>query len=114
MRDVYRQPHISEMKPVAQPNQRQGHNMMSDKLLIIPTGFFETKTEDQGLLSPVARLQQIVGFEQRFVSAVWESLVHAHGVEIPDRRAPHDIHAIGTKGTEIKGGIHLFHEAILF
>ena len=29
MRDVHRQAHICEMKPVTQPNQCQRHNMMT-------------------------------------------------------------------------------------
>lgn len=114
MRDVNRQSHVGEMKPIAQPNQRQGDDVMSDKLPVISTWFFKPETENQGLLGPVTRLQQIVGLEKSLVGSIRKRLVHAGSVEIPDRGAIHDIQAIGTESPEVEGGVHLFHEAILF
>lgn len=113
MRDVNRQPHVGEMKPIAQPDQRQGDDVMSNKLPVISTWFFEPETENQGLLGPITRLQQIVGLEKSLVGSIRKRLVHAGGVEIPNRGAIHDIQAIGTRNTEVDGGVHLFHEAIL-
>lgn len=102
------------MKPIAQPNQRQRNDVMSDKLPVVSTWFFEPETEDQGLLGPVTRLQQIVGLEKSLVGSIRKCLVHARGVKIPNWGAVHDIQTIRAKGTEIEGGVHLFHEAILF
>lgn len=114
MRDVNRQSHVGEMKAIAQPNQRQGNDVMSDELPVISPWFFEPETENQGLLGPVTRLQQIVGLEKSLVGSIRKRLVHAGGVEIPNRGAIHDKQAIGTKNTEVDGGVHLLHEAILF
>ena len=113
VRDVDRQPHIRKVKTIAQPDQRKSHDMMAHKLFIIPAPFFQPETEDDGLLSPVAGLQQIIRLEQRLMGSIRKGFVHAGSVEIPDGGSVHDIQAIGTKGTEIDGGIHLLHEAVL-
>lgn len=91
MRDVDRQAHIREMEAVAQPNQRKRHNMMADKLFEILPRLLQQQAEHEGLLRPIASLQQIIRFEQTLVRTMREPFKHAHRVEIPHRRPRHDI-----------------------
>lgn len=44
---------------------------------------------------------------------VREALVHASGVEVPDRRVAHDIDAPGPDKGKVDGRVHLLHEACL-
>ena len=48
------------------------------------------------------------------MSAVWERLVHAHRVKVPDGRVVHHVQAIGAKNAEVDGAICLLKEAVLF
>lgn len=101
MGDVHRQPHVGEMKSVAQPDQCQRDDVMTDQFAIIPPGFLQSEAQDQGLLGPVTRLQQVVGLEHGIVRAVGEGFVHACSVEIPDGGAIHDIQAVGPEDAKI-------------
>lgn len=113
VRDVYREPHVCEMKPVAQPNQCQRDNMMPHQLPEIFPGLLEHQTQYQSLLGPVSCLQQIVGLEDRLVGAIGKGLVHARRVEIPDRRAVHHVQTEGTEDAKIDSGVRLFQKAVL-
>ena len=64
---------------------------MSDQLFEVLPRFLQLQHEDDALLCPVARLEQIICFENPFESFVWVSLKHAGRVEVPDRRAAHDV-----------------------
>ena len=91
MRDVDGQPHVGKMKAIAQPDQRERHNMMADQLFEILPWLLQQQAQHDGLLRPIAGLQQIIRFEQAFVRAMREPFKHAHGVEIPHGRPRHDI-----------------------
>lgn len=111
--NIHRQSHVTEMEPITQPYQSQGDDMMAHEFLEIPARLFEHQAEHNGLLGPVARLQQVIGLEDPLVGAVREGLVHARRVEVPDWRAVHDPQAVGTEDGKVDGGIRLFHESIL-
>ena len=65
------------------------------------------------MLSPVARLQQVVRLEHPLVASVREPGEHAVRVEIPDRSSRHHIQPIGPEDAEVNGGIGLLHETVL-
>jgi hypothetical protein len=114
MRDVHRNPHVREMEAVAQPNQRQRNDMVQHQLLEILSRLLQLQHQNDSLLRPVRRLQQVVSLEGSLVRAVRETLVHARRVEIPHRRARHDPQPERSKDSKIHGGIRLLHEARLF
>lgn len=111
--DIHRQSHVGEVESVAQPYQSQRDDVMGDQFLEVSPRLLEHQAEHNGLLTPVASLQQVVCLEEGVVGAVREGLVHADGVEIPDWRAVHDPQAVGTEYGKVQGGIRLFHEAVL-
>ena len=47
------------------------------------------------------------------MATVWEILIHACGVEVPDRRPRHDIQPQGTKNDKVHGCVGLLHESVL-
>lgn len=102
------------MEAVAQPDQSHSDNMMQNKLFEILSGLLQHEQQDNGLLCPVTRLQQIVGLEDSFVATVGETLKHSICVEVPDWRAVHDVQAKGTENGKIDGCVELFHESGLF
>ena len=113
MRDVHCHAHIREVKPIAQPDQGERDDMVQHQLPEIFPWLLQLQHEYQPLLRPVRRLQQVVCLEQRLVGAVREPGVHALGVEVPDWRAVHDVHAQGPEDGEVDGGVELLHEARL-
>jgi hypothetical protein len=64
-------------------------------------------------LGPVARLQQVVGLEDRCMRPVWESLKHRRRVKIPQWTLRHHVQAKGSKDPEIHGSVHLLHKSAL-
>ena len=46
--------------------------------------------------------------------SVWVALIHARGVEVPDRRPAHDVDAQRPGDAEVDGGVELLHESALF
>lgn len=113
MCDVHCDAHVREMEAVAQPDQCQRDYVMQNQLFEILPGLLEHKQQDKALLRPVARLQQIIRFEQAFMAAVREALEHAARVEIPHRAPAHDVQAKGPENAEIDGRVELLHEAAL-
>lgn len=113
MRDVHGQPHIREMEAVAQPDQRQRDDMMPHQLLEVLSWFFQLQAQDNGLLRPIARLQQIIPLEPAVVRAVRIPLVHALGVKIPHGRARHHHQPQRAEDGKVHRGVDLFHEAVL-
>ncbi|KAH6605132.1 hypothetical protein Trco_006839 [Trichoderma cornu-damae] len=99
------------MEAVAQANQGQADDVVAHELLVILARLLHSQDEDDGLLGPVGSLEEVVELDNAFVGAVREPLVHAARVEVPDRRAAHDVHASRPQDAKVKGGIHLFHEA---
>ncbi len=114
MRDINRQTHICEMKAIAQPNQRQSNNMMPNQLLEILPWLLQLQTQHNGLLRPVARLQQIIYLEKPLVRAVGEALKHCIGIEVPHRSPRHNEESQRAKDGEVEGCVYLFHEPVLF
>lgn len=58
-------------------------------------------------------MEEVVELDGGLVGSVRKVLVHAAGVEVPHRRAGHDIHARRTEEEEIDGGVGLFHKSSL-
>lgn len=105
--------HVGEVEAVAQPDQGQGDNVVQDQLLEILAWLLQHQQQDQGLLSPVTGLQQVVGLEQTLVGVVREILEHASRVEVPDGGSRHDIQAEWTVDAKVHGRVELLHEARL-
>lgn len=105
---------MREMESVAQRNERQRDDMMSDQLFEVFSRFLQLQHQNNRLLRPVARLDQIVCFEEPFQRFMRVCLKHASRVEVPDRRPSHDIQSKWTEDGKVHGRIDLFHEARLF
>ena len=110
MGDVHGDTHVREMEPVAQPDERQGDDVMQHQLLEVLPRLLQLQHQDQALLRPVRGLQEIVCLEHRLVRSVRESFVHARGVEIPHRRAAHHVQAKRPEDGEVDRGVELLHE----
>jgi hypothetical protein len=102
------------MEPVAQPNKRKRNDMVQNQLLEVLARLLQLQHQNDSLLRPVRRLQQVVGLEVGLVSAVWESFVHASCVEVPDGRARHDPESKWSENSKVHGRVCLLHEASLF
>lgn len=113
MGDVHRQSHVGEVEAVAETDEGQGNQVMADKLFVVLAGLFHAQHEHNKLLRPVGGLEKVVEFEVGLVELVREALVHAGGVEVPDRRVAHDINAPGPDKGKVDGRVHLLHEACL-
>ena len=87
--------------------------MVQDQLLEVLARLLQLQHQHDRLLRPVGRLQQVVGLEVRLVSAVWESLVHASRVEVPNGRARHDPESEWSENSKVHGCECLLHEASL-
>lgn len=99
------------MEAVTQPDQGHCDNVMQDQLFEILSGLLQHEQQDNGLLCPVAGLQQIVGLEDSFVATVRETLKHGICVEVPDWRTVHDVQAKGTENGKVDGSVELLHES---
>lgn len=113
MCDIDCDPHMREMEPVTQCNQRQGYYMMQDQFLEILSRLLQLEHEYDGLLTPVAGLQQVVCLEYSLVLAMWKSLKHGSRVKIPQGTPGHDVQAERPKDGEIYGCVDLFHKPSL-
>lgn len=110
VRDVHGDADVGEVEAVAQPNERQGGNMVTDQLLVVLAGLLHAEDENNGLLCPVGSLEEVVELELGIVGLVRIALVHAAGVEVPDWREAHDIHAKRAKEAEVDSRVDLLHE----
>jgi hypothetical protein len=108
--DVHSQTHVGKVEAVAQRNQSQSDNVVSDQLLKVFPGLLQLQQEHNGLLRPVTRLQQVIRLEETFVLAMRESLEHGGRVEVPNIRPAHDIQPKWTKDTKVKRSVDLLHE----
>lgn len=108
--DVDGDANVGEMEAVAQANEGQADDVVTHKLLEVLSRLLHSQEEDNGLLGPVGSLEEVVKLDDALVRAVGEALIHAAGVEVPDGRAAHDVHASRSKDAKVKGGIHLLHE----
>lgn len=111
--DVYGDAHVDKVEAVAQPDQADGDDVMSDKLTPIFAWLLQHQHQNNELLRPVASLQQVVSLDQRLVRTMGKVLIHAGGVEVPDGRARHDPESKGAIECKVQGGIRLLHEARL-
>lgn len=102
---------IRKMEAVAEGDEGEGDNVVADELLEVLAGPLHAEDEDDGLLGPVGALEEVVELDEGVVGAVGEALVHAAGVEVPDRGAAHDVHAQGPEDGEVDGRVALLHEA---
>lgn len=110
MGDVNRDTDVGEMEAIAQPDQRQGNDMMANKFLEVLPRLLQLQQQHNRLLSPVACLKQVVSLEEGFVFTVREVLEHGRRVEIPDIRSTHDVQPERTKDRKVYRRVDLFHE----
>ena len=113
MGNIYGNSHISKMESVAEPDQRHCDDMMQEEFLEILPRLFKHKDHDNRLLRPVAGLQEVIRFDNAFVSGMRESLEHALCAEVPYWRSRHHVHSERAKYAEIDCRVVLLHEARL-
>lgn len=111
MSDVYCQTHVGEVETIAQPDEGEGNDVVSYQLLEILARLLQLQHQDNRLLRPVTSLEQIVGLEKRLVFTVGEALKHGGGVEVPQRRAFHDVQTERTENAKVHSCVDLLHEA---
>ena len=113
MRDIHRQTHVREMKPITQPNQRERDHMMRHQLLEILPRLLQLQTQHNRLLRPITRLQEIIRFEGPLVAPMREPLEHTRRVEVPHRCPRHHVQPQWAEDGKVDGRVGLFHEAVL-
>ena len=113
MGDVHGKTNVGEVEAVAQADQGQADNVMADQLPEVLAGLFHSQEKHNGLLRPVGGLEEVVELETSHMGLVREVLVHADGVEVPDGRVAHDVHANGSHNSKVEGRVHLLHVASL-
>ena len=113
MRDVDCNAHVCEVEAVAQPNKCKRDNMMANKLFEVLPRLLQPQQEDDGLLGPVTRLQQIVGFEGSFLRSMWESLKLSRRIDIPKWTPRHHVQGEWPKEGKVHGSVHLLHKSAL-
>lgn len=111
MGDVHGQTDVGEVEAVGKRDQRQADNVVAHELLEVLARLLHAQHQDDGLLRPVRGLEEVVELEHGLVRLMGEALVHAGGVEVPDGRPAHNVHAPGTGAAKVDGGVHLLHEA---
>jgi hypothetical protein len=113
VRDINCYAHVCEVEAVTQPNKCKRDNMMANELFEVLPRFLQLQQEDDGLLGPVTCLQQIVGFEDRFMRSVRESFKHSRRIEIPKWTPRHHVQAERAKDHKVHGSVHLLHKSAL-
>lgn len=110
VRDVNSNAQVSKVEPVAQSDERQCYDVVTDKLLEILPGLLQLQHQHDGLLCPVTRLEQVKGLEKRFMLPVGKTFEHGRRIEIPNVRPVHHIETKRSEDTKVDRGIHLLHE----
>lgn len=111
MSNVDGQTHVGEVEAVAQTDEGEADNVMADELAEVLAGLLHAQHQDDSLLGPVGRLEQIVELEEGVVRLVREVLVHGPRVEVPQWGAAHDVQARGAQNAKVDGGVDLLHVA---
>jgi hypothetical protein len=99
------------MEAIAQKDQGQTDDVMTDQLLEILPRLLQPQQHDQRLLSPIRRLEQVVELEDGDVALVRIPVVQAVRGEVPHGRLRHDVHADGAHDAEVQRRVGLLHEA---
>jgi hypothetical protein len=105
------QTNVGEVEAIAEGNEGKRDNVMANELLEVLARLLHAQQQDDGLLSPVGGLEEVVEFEVSRQRLVRIGLVHAARVKVPDGCARHDVHAGGTKKGKVDSRVHLLHEA---
>lgn len=113
MGGVHSDTDVSEVEAVAETNQSQTDNVVTNKLVVVLARLLESQDQDNSLLSPVGSLEQVVELDRGLVRLVGEVFVHAASVEVPDGGAAHDIHARRAENSKVDGSVGLFHKTRL-
>lgn len=108
--DVYGEAHVCKVEAVAAPDECNGDDVVSNKFFKVLSRLLQHKHQDQRLLNPIRRLQQIVRLEKPLVFPMRESVKHAVAIEIPHRRPTHHVQPKGSKDGKVHCGVSLFHE----
>lgn len=111
--NVHGNAHVRKMEAVAQPNQRQRHDMVRHQLLEVLARLLKAQQHHDALLRPVRRLEQVIKLEDGLVRAVRKGLVHAGRVKVPHGAAAHDVDARRAHAAEVERRVHLLGEALL-
>lgn len=111
MGNVHGKPHVCKVEPITQEDQGQCDDVVSNQLFKVLPGLLQLQQQDNGLLGPVRRFQQVVRLEIRLVLSVREPLEHGRGVEVPDIRPAHDVQTERAEDRKVHGRVDLFHEA---
>lgn len=112
--DIHREANVSEMKPIAQRDERQRDDVMPHKLFEIFSGLLQLQHKDDSLLGPVASLEQVISLEKALMLPVGEAFKHRGRVEVPNVGATHDIETKRAEYGKVDGRIHLLHEPSRF
>ena len=91
MCNVHGQAHGREMKSIAETDQGESDDMMTDQLLKILARFLELEGQDDSLLGPIGRLKQIKGLERAIQGPMREIFEEGRRPKIPDGCLAHDI-----------------------
>lgn len=111
MCDVDTNTHVGEMEPIAQPDECQCDDVVSDKLLEVLSGFLQLQHQHNRLLGPITGLEQVICLEERFMFSVRETLKHGSRVEIPNIRSFHYIKTERPENSKVDGRVDLLHES---
>lgn len=110
MCDVDRNAHVGKVEAIAQEDQSQRNYVVHHKFFKVLPWLLQLQHQDDGLLGPVAGLQQVVRLEDGHMLPMRKAFEHGSGVKIPDIRLLHDIQPIRTKDTKVNRCVDLLHE----
>lgn len=113
VRNVHGNANVREVEAVAEPDQRDGDDVVRDQLLKVLARLLQHQEQNNGLLGPVAGLQEVVRLEHGLVRAVREAFVHAGRVEVPHRAAAHDPETERSRKSKVQRRVCLLHEPAL-
>jgi hypothetical protein len=113
MGNVHRESHFRKVVAIARCDQRNRDYVMENEFLEVLSGLLQLQKQNDGLLGPVAGLEQVVCLEDTLVLLMGIALKHRRCVEVPHGAMPHDVHPKRSKDPKVDGGIDLLHEARL-
>ena len=114
MGDVHGQAYVCEMESIAEPDQSQCDDMVSNQLFEVLAWLLQLQKQDDSLLCPVAGLDEIITLKQGIVGLVGVSCPVGVRVEVPYCCTAHDVQSKRSKDGKVDRSVRLFHESRLF
>ena len=111
MGDIDGKTHVGKVEAVREGDEGEGDYVMGNQLPEVLPRLLHAQHENDGLLGPVSGLEEIVELKWGVETLVWEVLVHASRVEIPDGGAGHDEYSCRAENAEVERCVQLLHEA---